>query len=91
MRLDEVGAIQKCATFLDFENTKQHEYSLLKIGLDTAENEPSEVLLKKGGSKWQAHWGVLHRWLHGWLHRLVIGIWFLTTLHSYRQVPPLEA
>ena len=83
--------MRKCAKLVDLDmRCKMSAYSQ-KIGLDTAENEPSEVLLKKGGSKWQDHWGVLHRWLHGWLHRLVIGVWFLTTLHSYRQVPSAVA
>ena len=36
-------AVQTCDNLVDFEKTLQNEYLDAKIGVDTAENEPSKV------------------------------------------------
>ena len=44
----EFGAVQSCLNLVDFANMKsfndEKAYLVLKIGVDTVENEPSNVL-----------------------------------------------
>ena len=42
----EFGAMQMCVTLGRYRNTMQVENSVAKLGFDTAENEPSKVVLE---------------------------------------------
>ena len=42
----EFGAVQKNANLVDLEKCCKNEYLVAKIGVDTAENEPSKVSMK---------------------------------------------
>ena len=50
----EFEASQKCANFVDPENAA-HRVFTCKIGIDTAENEPPEVSMKRGVPKQAFH------------------------------------
>ena len=40
----EIGAVQRCLNLVDLAKMLKDAYLLVKIGVDTCENEPSKVL-----------------------------------------------